>query len=437
LILVPTRELATQIDTAMAPLAAAVALRTMTVFGGVSHGRQIAELRAGVDIVVACPGRLADLIGGRHVDLGAVEITVLDEADHMADLGFLPAVRRLLDQTPTAGQRLLFSATLDSGVDVLVRRYLRDPVTHDTDPVAAVDPPLVHHVLYLDEDQRFPVLVDLTAAPGRAIVFTRTKHRARALTRQLVAARVEAVELHGNLGQTARDRNLGAFAAGAVTTLVATDIAARGIHVDDVRIVIHADPPTEAKAYLHRSGRTGRAGATGTIVTLSTEAQRREVCALTARAGIKPKTTRIEPGHSLLARTGPGSADVRPARPPRCCARPPNGPGRSLRGRPSRCGAWEDPSEHGPLERLRQGRGQRCDRYWSRPFRDGSLGGGHVGACSTPPGPGLTATATATQMTAPRGATSMAATPRPKSRTRRSPCRVRSKPLSLLSVDTM
>jgi len=306
LILAPTRELATQIDSAMAPLAKALSLRTMTIFGGVTPGRQIAELRAGVDVVVACPGRLADLAGSRHVDLSGVEITVVDEADHMADLGFLPVVRRLLDQTPAGGQRLLFSATLDSAVDVIVRAYLRDPMRHDADPVATVEPPPVHHVLYVDEAQRIPVLVDLTAAPGRAIVFTRTKHRAKSLTRTLMAAGIPAVELHGNLAQNARDRNLQAFMAGTVTTLVATDIAARGIHVDDVRIVIHADPPAEHKAYLHRSGRTGRAGATGTIVTLSTDAQRTEVHALTRRAGVAPTATRVSLGHPLLATLAPG-----------------------------------------------------------------------------------------------------------------------------------
>ncbi len=307
LILAPTRELATQIDAAIAPLAKVLSLRSMTVFGGVTPSRQIAALRAGVDVVVACPGRLADLAGSRHVDLSGVEITVIDEADHMADLGFLPVVRRLLDQTPARCQRLLFSATLDSAVDVIVRNYLRDPVTHNADPVETVEAPPEHHVLYVDEAQRIPVLVDLTAAPGRTIVFTRTKHRAKSLTRTLVAAGIAAVELHGNLAQNARDRNLQAFASGTATTLVATDIAARGIHVDDVRIVIHADPPTEHKAYLHRSGRTGRAGATGTIVTLSTDAQRTEVHALTRRAGVAPTATRVSLGHPLLATLAPGN----------------------------------------------------------------------------------------------------------------------------------
>lgn len=312
LILAPTRELVTQIHATMAPLATALSLRTMTVFGGVAAGRQIAELRRGVDVVVACPGRLEDHAASGHVDLRDVEITVLDEADHMADLGFLPAVRRLLDQTPRTGQRLLFSATLDSDVDVLVRRYLHDPVAHDADPALSSAPALDHHVLYLSDDDHLAVLVDLTAAPGRSIVFARTKHRAKVLTRKLVAAGVAAVELHGNLAQNARHRNLSAFTAGTATTLVATDIAARGIHVDDVRIIIHADPPAEYKAYLHRSGRSGRAGASGTVVTLTTDAQRTDVHQLTRRAGVKPIATRITPGHPLLAQLAPGERRLAP-----------------------------------------------------------------------------------------------------------------------------
>ena len=312
LILAPTRELATQIHAALTPLATALSMRTMTIFGGVAAGRQIADLRSGVDIVVACPGRLEDLASGGHVELRGIEITVIDEADHMADLGFLPTVRRLLDQTPKAGQRMLFSATLDSGVDVLVRRYLHDPVMHDADPVQSMAPALDHHVLYLNQDEHLAVLIDLTAAPGRSIVFARTKHRAKALTRKLVAAGVAAVELHGNLAQNARDRNLSAFTAGTATTLVATDIAARGIHVDDVRIIIHADPPAEYKAYLHRSGRSGRAGASGTVVTLTTDAQRPDVHELTRRAGVRPTATRISPGHPLLAELAPGERRLSP-----------------------------------------------------------------------------------------------------------------------------
>jgi len=306
LILAPTRELATQINAAMAPLAAALSLRTLTVFGGVGANPQIAGLRAGVDVLVACPGRLADHVSTGYANLDAVEITVLDEADHMADLGFLPVVRRLLDQTPRQGQRMLFSATLDHGVDVLVKRFLTDPVSHSVDPGPAELATMTHHLLHVHEDDRLPVLVDLASAPGRTLVFTRTKRRAKVLTRQLVASGVPAVELHGNLAQSARSRNLSAFSHGSATTLVATDIAARGIHVNDVALVIHADPPIEHKAYLHRSGRTARAGARGTVVTLMTDSQVSDVHALARKAAIAPRTTRLRPGHPLLAELAPG-----------------------------------------------------------------------------------------------------------------------------------
>nr|WP_026361028.1 DEAD/DEAH box helicase [Amycolatopsis nigrescens] len=306
LILAPTRELANQIDAAIAPLAATLSLKTQTIFGGVSPNPQIAALRAGVDILVACPGRLTDHVQTGHAKLDAVEVTVLDEADHMADLGFLPVVRRLLALTPKDGQRLLFSATLDAGVDVLVRQFLSNPVTHSVDSVQSPVSTMSHHVLHVHPENRLPVLVDLAAAPGRTVVFTRTKYRAKSLAKQLVAAGIPAVELHGNLGQNARDRNLRAFSDGTASTLVATDIAARGIHVDDVTVVVHADPPVEHKAYLHRSGRTARAGAEGTVVTLMTDDQLADVRDLTRKAGIKPTTTRVAPGHELLTKIAPG-----------------------------------------------------------------------------------------------------------------------------------
>ena len=307
LILAPTRELVGQIDQALAPLARAAGLTTRTVFGGVGQNPQVQGLRRGVDIVVACPGRLEDLIGQGHCSLGSVEVTVLDEADHMADLGFLPAVRRLLDKTPRDGQRLLFSATLDKAIDVIVKRFLRSPVTHEADsaqsPVATMD----HHVLHISRDHRLPILVDLASAPGRTLVFTRTKHGAKALARQLNRSGVPTVELHGNLSQNARTRNMDAFHSGKAQTLVATDIAARGIHVDDVALVIHADPPVEHKAYLHRSGRTARAGARGTVVTLMTSEQVGDVRQLTRAAGIKARTTRFDgAGHPVLAELAPG-----------------------------------------------------------------------------------------------------------------------------------
>ncbi|MFC9255987.1 DEAD/DEAH box helicase [Amycolatopsis thailandensis] len=317
LVLAPTRELATQIEASFLPLAKPLGLKVTTIFGGVSPNPQITRLRDGVDIVVACPGRLADHMRSGEAKLDHVEITVLDEADHMADLGFLPDVRRIMAETPERGQRLLFSATLDAGVDVLVKRFMHDPVTHSVDSAQSPVSTMKHHVLHLEETHRLPVLIDLTAAPGRTLVFTRTKHRAKQLTRKLMASGVPAVELHGNLGQTARTRNLEAFASGAAKTLVATDIAARGIHVDDVTLVIHADPPVEHKAYLHRSGRTARAGASGTVVTLMTDAQVGDVRDLTRKAGIKPTTTQLGPGHPLLSELAPGerSFTASPRRP--------------------------------------------------------------------------------------------------------------------------
>jgi superfamily II DNA/RNA helicase len=306
LILVPTRELATQIHATLAPLAAALSLRCMTVFGGVGAAQQIRGLRAGVDVLVACPGRLRDLVSQGHAHLDEVEITVLDEADHMADLGFLPTVRWLMEKTPAEGQRLLFSATLDAAVNVLVRRFLADPISHSIDPEVAPVATMSHHLLHVREDERLPVLVELAAAPGRTLVFTRTKRGAKRLTRYLNAAGVPAVELHGNLAQSARDRNLRSFTDGTARTLVATDIAARGIHVDDVALVVHADPPMEHKAYLHRSGRTARAGADGTVITLMADDQVADVGVLARRAGISATTTRVRPGDPLLHRLAPG-----------------------------------------------------------------------------------------------------------------------------------
>ena len=302
LILAPTRELVAQIDAALAPLAAVHGLRTRTVFGGVGQNPQVQAIRQGVDIVLACPGRLEDLIKQGHVDLGQVEVTVLDEADHMADLGFLPAVRRILEQTPRGGQRMLFSATLDSGVNVLVKRFLENPATHEADSAQSPISTMDHHVLHVHRDHRVSVLVDLASAPGRTVVFTRTKHGAKNLARQLNSRGVPTVELHGNLAQNARTRNMEAFHSGKATTLVATDIAARGIHVDDVALVVHADPPAEHKAYLHRSGRTARAGAAGTVITLMTDQQVKDVRDLTRAAKISPTTTKI---------SGPSHADAR------------------------------------------------------------------------------------------------------------------------------
>ncbi len=316
LILVPTRELANQVADAIAPLAAAMGQRVTTVFGGVGQSRQVSALRGGIDVLVACPGRLEDLINQRLVDLDAVEVTVLDEADHMADLGFLPAVKRLLDRTPSGIQRLLFSATLDNGVDVLVRRYLHEPVVHSVDPPASVVTTMQHHVLTLAAGDKTAVVRELASGLGRTLLFTRTKHAAKKLAKQLTAAGVPAVELHGNLSQQARERNLAAFGAGSARVLVATDIAARGIHVDDIALVVHVDPPAEHKAYLHRSGRTARAGADGVVVTLSTPDQSRDVRTLTRQAGISPEVASVRPGSAdITALTGPPAAYVTPTAP--------------------------------------------------------------------------------------------------------------------------
>lgn len=332
LILVPTRELAVQVLETLAPLAKAVNLRAMTIFGGVGQNPQVNALRNGVDVVVATPGRLEDLIGQGHCDLRAVEVTVLDEADHMADLGFLPAVKRLLDQTPRNAQRLLFSATLDKGVDTLVKRYLSSPVTHSVDEATSHVPDMEHHVLSVSHDDKPTLINELVGGEGKTLAFTRTKHAAKKLAKKLTAAGIPAVDLHGNLSQNARQRNLAAFADGSVRVLVATDIAARGIHVDDVSLVVHVDPPSEHKAYLHRSGRTARAGASGVVVTVATSEQRRDVRSLMRAAAIKPTEHTVAPGAEIVATlVGPQAERVAP--PPVTASQPSHSGGGRGRGR--------------------------------------------------------------------------------------------------------
>jgi superfamily II DNA/RNA helicase len=287
LVLAPTRELATQITTALEPLATAAGLRVTTIYGGVSQSRQVAALRSGVDIVVACPGRLEDLMRQKVISLDQVIITVLDEADHMADLGFLPGVTRILAATPAGGQRLLFSATLDNGVDKLVKRFLKNPVSHSVNEAAEAPVQMTHHVYHVRGAQEKKDLVHrLASGTGRRILFMRTKHQARKLAKQLTDSGVPSVDLHGNLSQPARERNLAAFASGEARVLVATDIAARGVHVDNVELVVHVDPPMEHKAYLHRSGRTARAGSDGDVVTVVLPEQRKDTQQLLRKAGI-------------------------------------------------------------------------------------------------------------------------------------------------------
>ena len=311
LILVPTRELANQVCDVLAPLARRLGMRTTTVYGGVGYPKQIEALRNGVDIVVACPGRFIDLMESGHVDLDAIEITILDEADHMAELGFLEHVTQILSKTPREGQRMLFSATLDRGIDKLVRKFLNNPVTHEVESTDENDAMMTHYFFNVSQANRFDVLQDLCAAPGRSLVFTRTKHGARKLTEALIKAGVPSVELHGDLSQNVRARNLAAFSGGKADTLVATDIAARGIHVDDIALVIHADPPEEHKAFLHRSGRTARAGAEGTVITMVTENMRRHVKRLAKDAGIEPISVNVAKGDAILEEIAPGEREFK------------------------------------------------------------------------------------------------------------------------------
>ncbi|WP_052260362.1 DEAD/DEAH box helicase [Pseudarthrobacter phenanthrenivorans] len=302
LVLAPTRELATQINATIEPLAKAAGLNTTVIYGGISQARQEKALRAGVDIVIACPGRLEDLIRQRILTLEAVEITVLDEADHMADLGFLPVVKKLMDMTPSQGQRLLFSATLDNGVDKIVQRYLSNPLTHSVDDPQAAVTTMEHHVLVVnDQTVKKQLIVELASGAGRRVLFMRTKHHARKLAKTLTDAGIPAVDLHGNLSQNARDRNLAEFSNGDVRVLVATDVAARGVHVDDVELVIHVDPPTEHKAYLHRSGRTARAGSDGTVVTLTLPEQQTDVKKLMKAAGVDVSFERVTASSPIVA----------------------------------------------------------------------------------------------------------------------------------------
>jgi superfamily II DNA/RNA helicase len=322
-VLLPTRELAAQVESTIEPLARAAGLSTTTIYGGVSQRPQVTALSRGVDIVVACPGRLEDLITQGHVRLDDVTVTVIDEADHMADLGFLPAVKRILDRTPKGGQRLLFSATLDRGVDTLVKRYLSDPITHSVDSDATTEPDMEHHVLTVRATDKPQIVHELAAGDGRSVLFVRTKHQAKKLARSLTQAGIPAVDLQGNLAQKAREKNMEAFRCGEVKVLVATDIAARGIHVDDVALVVHVDPPTEHKAYLHRSGRTARAGASGVVVTLQTSDQASDVAAMTRKAGISVTAQRTVPGApQLLELTGPRAAHVAPTTEAAQAARP-------------------------------------------------------------------------------------------------------------------
>ena len=262
--------------------------------------------------------RLEDLMKQGFVTLDAVEITVLDEADHMADLGFLPAVTRILAATPGHGQRMLFSATLDNDVDRLVKRFLRNPVTHSVDAVNSIVPAMTHHVFHVAGGEAKKELVHrLASGTGRRVLFMRTKHQARKLAKQLTESGVPSVDLHGNLSQPARDRNLAAFSTGKARVLVATDIAARGVHVDAVELVVHVDPPADHKAYLHRSGRTARAGSAGDVVTVVLPEQCKDLRSMMRRAGIdvipQHVTAHSAPVQALVGEIAPYHASAHKA----------------------------------------------------------------------------------------------------------------------------
>jgi len=318
LVLVPTRELARQVADAIAPLGRDLNIRVTTVYGGAPMGRQINELQRGVDIVVATPGRLIDLMERRSITLDDVEICVLDEADYMADLGFMPAVKTILDATPPNGQRLLFSATLDRGVDKLVRTYLTDPAMHAVAPAASPVESMDHRVFTVGSENKLAVTAEVAARPGRTLIFVRTKHGADRLAKQLKREGVEAAAIHGNLTQGARQRALDGFTAGSPRVLVATDVAARGIHVDDVDLVVHFDPPNDHKDYLHRSGRTARAGSSGTVLALVQHAQMRDMARLHQMAKVSPTVVTVHPGHEAVREIATSGTPVvvRAVRPP-------------------------------------------------------------------------------------------------------------------------
>ncbi|GAB7183577.1 DEAD/DEAH box helicase [Kitasatospora sp. Ki12] len=302
LVLVPTRELAQQVTEALTPFAHAVRLRMAAVVGGVSIGRQAQALNRGAEVVVATPGRLKDLIQRGDCQLDGIGITVLDEADQMADMGFLPQVTELLDQVAEGGQTMLFSATLDRNVDRLVRRFLKDPVTHSVDPSAGAVSTMEHHVLHVQNFDKDATIAHIASREGGVIMFTDTKHGADRLVDDLLANGVKAAALHGGKSQPQRTRTLEQFRNGQVTALIATNVAARGIHVDGLDLVVNLDPPADHKDYLHRGGRTARAGESGTVVTLVLPNQRREMARMMATAAITPITTRVSAGDEELAR---------------------------------------------------------------------------------------------------------------------------------------
>jgi superfamily II DNA/RNA helicase len=314
LILVPTRELAKQVADVLAPLGRRIGVSTATVYGGVPIGRQIDRVRD-ADVVVATPGRLIDLMERGACRLSGIEVTVLDEADHMADLGFLPAVTRILDDTPAGGQRMFFSATLDRGVGQLVTSYASDPALHAV-PAPADSGPAEHSVLVISPQDKVPVAAEIAGRPGRTLFFVRTKHGADRLAKQLTRAGISAAAIHGDRNQNQRQRALDEFAAGHPRVLVATDVAARGIHVDDVDLVVQYDPPDDPKDYLHRSGRTARAGASGMVVALAEHGQVRDLARLHDAAGITAARHEVAAGHHVVRQIATSGTPIPPAKAP-------------------------------------------------------------------------------------------------------------------------
>ncbi len=300
LVLVPTRELAMQVADVLAPLARATGLDVTLVAGGMPYGPQLRAFERGVDVVVATPGRLVDLLDQGAASLKNVEVTVLDEADHMADLGFWPAVTRIVDETPSEGQRLLFSATLDGAVDNLVKRYMHDPVHHEVDSDQASVTTMRHEFWLVAPHHKNDLSNRVAGRPGRTLVFARTQQGADRIALRLRESGVLAGALHGGLTQGARARVLGAFKDGRLPVLVATDVAARGIHVDDVSLVLQIDPPANGKDYLHRSGRTARAGEDGVVVSLLLRHQRRQVAMLAQQAGVRADFVNVEPDDDIV-----------------------------------------------------------------------------------------------------------------------------------------
>lgn len=318
LVLAPTRELASQIRERLEDPAAALGLRVLDVVGGVNINHHIRSLASPVDLLVATPGRAEDLINQKKLSFDSVQITALDEADQMADMGFLPQVRKLLDRTPKDGQRLLFSATLDGDVEKLIARYMHAPVTHSTAPVQAAVDTMDHYRLMVGgREERNEIALQIAAREGKTIMFMRTKHGVDRQVKKLRRAGIHAQGLHGDKGQGARTRALEGFADGSTPVLVATDIAARGIDVDDVSLVVHVDPPAEHKAYLHRAGRTARAGTSGTVVTLVMDDQAKEVSQLLRKAGVDAPEVRVAPlSESLVTITGARTPEGTPLPPP-------------------------------------------------------------------------------------------------------------------------